>query len=288
MFESIKDSLNQKSTSDNSMFKDIIKMEKGNTYIVRLVPNVEDIENTIFHYFAHIWKSNADQKMVNVFCPNSYGDRCPIDEYRSKVWKTGDEEKQKEISALRRNEYHMVNVYVIKDPTNPENQGQVKILRYGKQLASVVDSAITGDDSDEFGSKVFDLSPEGCNLKIKVTENEGGFANYTMSRFQSASEIEGLDDIDTVYEKIHSLNTMYTHQSYDEIQKVLDRDWFCKVTSTNSSVEVEDDDDEDDDEEDDVEPPAPKKTKKGKVAKEDDEDGDSVTDPELDELLKNL
>ena len=231
LFESIKESLNKKQTSDNSAFKDILKLEKGNTYIVRLIPNVEDFDKTIFHYYSHIWQSRADQKLVNVFCPNTYSERCPIDEYRGKIWKSGSDADKEDVKPLKRNENWMVNVYVVKDPTNPENQGQVKILRYGKQLSEVIMEAISGDEAEEFGEKVFDLTENGCNLKIKVEENEGGYAKYTASKFQSPSKIEGLDDPESLQEQLKPLDTLFKQQSYDEIQKILDKDWHCKATS---------------------------------------------------------
>lgn len=231
LFESIKESLNKKQTTDNSAFRDILKLEKGNIYIVRLLPNIEDFDKTIFHYYSHIWQSRADQKLINVFCPNTYSERCPIDEYRGKIWKSGSDADKEDIKPLKRNENWMVNVYVIKDPTNPENQGQVKILRYGKQLNNIIMEAISGEEADEFGAKVFDLTENGCNLKIKVDENEGGYATYVSSKFQSPSKIEGLAEPDSVYDTIKPLDTMFKQQSYAEIQKVLDKDWLCKMPS---------------------------------------------------------
>lgn len=277
LFESIKESLNKKSATDNSAFKDILKLEKGNTYIVRLLPNVEDFEKTFFHYYSHMWQSRADQKLVSVFCPNTFGERCPIDDYRGKIWKSGTEEQKNEVKPLKRNENWMINVYVIKDPTNPENQGQVKILRYGKQLAKIINAAISGDEADEFGDKIFDLSPKGCNLKIKVEENEGGYPTYVASRFQSPCAIEGLDNPDSVYEMVKPLDTMFKQQSYDEIKQVLDKDWHCKVSTTKETI-IDDEDDA---------KPLPVESKKKAYEEE------SVTelaekDKELDDLLKSL
>ena len=273
LFESIKDSLNKTQTSDNSAFKDILKMEKGNSYIVRLVPNKEDPEKTIFHYFTHVWQSKADQKLVNVFCPNTYSERCPIDEFRGKVWKSKDEKAIEEVKPLKRNENWMVNVYVIKDPTNPENQGQIKILRYGKQLNNVIMDAISGEESDEFGEKIFDLTDSGCNLKIKVDTNEGGYASYVSFKYQSPSKIEELDDPEYLQGSLKSLDTLFKQQSYAEIQKVLDKDWFCK---TVSEPIVSD--------EDDAEPlPIQKKTHQEPSVTE-----MATNDSELDDLLKDL
>lgn len=219
LFESIKETLN-KNTSTESAFKDFLKMEVDKTYIVRLIPNVKNPERTLFHYYNHTWKSNLNNQVVSVLCPNTYGDRCPIDEYRSKIYNGKNESEIERIRPIKRNENWLVNVFVIKDPTNPENQGKVKILRYGKQLAKIIESAISGDDADEFGEKIFDLSEKGCNLKIKVEKNEGGYATYVGSKFMSPSKLEGTDNVDELYNSTNELDAIFEHKSYDDIKKL--------------------------------------------------------------------
>lgn len=245
LFESIKDSLNKKQQTSDSGFKDFLKLEKDNTYVVRLLPNVENFEKTFLHYYSHVWKSNKDGSLVNVFCPNSYGERCPVDEYRSKVWKSGSEEEKESIKPLKRNENWLVNVFVIKDPTNPENQGKVKILRYGKQLDKIIMNAIQGDESEEFGPRIFDLSENGCNLKIKVESNEGGYATYVASRFQSPTEISDLENPDSIYESIKNLEDIFKQQSYEDIQNTLDTHWLNKTPSVKNQTKTVDPDEDD-------------------------------------------
>jgi hypothetical protein len=239
LFESIKDAINKNSnTSTESSFKDFMKLEIDKTYVVRLIPLVSNPERTFFHYFSHIWKSVSTNNIVSVLCPNTYGEKCPIDEYRSKIYSTKDDAQIEKIRPIKRNENWRVNVLVVKDPTNPENQGKVKILRYGKQLAKIIDAAITGDESDEFGAKVFDLSENGCNLKIKVEKNEGGYASYTGSKFTSPSKIDDLNDIDEAYNQANDLDAIFDHKSYDEIKKLLNTHFLGEITQENTqSVE---------------------------------------------------
>lgn len=219
LFESIKETLT-KNTNTESAFKDFLKMEVDKTYIVRLIPNVKNPERTLFHYYNHTWKSNLNNQVVSVLCPNTYGDRCPIDEYRSKIYNGKNQSEIETIRPIKRNENWLVNVFVIKDPTNPENQGKVKILRYGKQLAKIIESAISGDDADEFGEKIFDLSEKGCNLKIKVEKNEGGYATYVGSKFMSPSKLEGTDNPDELYNSTNELDAIFEHKSYEDIKKL--------------------------------------------------------------------
>lgn len=243
LFDSLKEAINSKTNMDSS-FKDFLKMESGKTYVVRLVPNVENINNSWFAYSQHIWKSNVSGKTISVLCPNTYKQKCPICEYRSKIWATKDQTLIDQIKPLKKSDKWLYNAYVISDPTNPDNQGKLKILNAGSQLEKIIESARFGDDMEEFGHRIFDLSPNGCNLQIKVETNEGGYPNYTSSRFKSPSKIEGLDSdekINAIYDSITQLDTIFKRKTYEEIKNLLDVHFLGKE-ATPTSVHNEEDD----------------------------------------------
>ncbi|NDB28524.1 hypothetical protein EB151_03115 [archaeon] len=152
-------------------------MKAGNTYSVRLLPNVKAPNKTLFHYYSHGWNSLATGQYVSAISPSTWGERDPIDEAKFRLSKNGSEQEKEDSKLLTRRENWLINVYVVSDPTNAENNGQVKILRFGKQLHKIIMSAIEGEDADEFGHRVFDLSSEGCSLKIKI-EEQGGYPTY--------------------------------------------------------------------------------------------------------------
>jgi len=247
LFDSLKESLSVKTNTESS-FKDFLKCEPDKTYIVRLLPNLEDNSKTRFHYWQHIFDSCSTGKKISVLCPNTYGEKCPIDEYRSKVWASKNEKLIEQSKPLRKTEKWLYNAYVISDPTNPENNGKVKILNSGTQLQKIIQSAIDGDDSQEFGFRIFDLSENGCNLRIKVEKNEGGYPTYVSSRFMSPSKIEGLDDMDSVYESVKSLDSFFQRKTYDELKNILDVHFFGKdeVQEVKTNAIEEDDEDETD------------------------------------------
>jgi hypothetical protein len=221
LFESIKEALNKKTSSDNAGYRDFLKMEIGNTYVVRLIPNLHNPERTLFHYYQHVWKSVMTNQWVSVLCPNTYGEGCPIDEYRSKVYNTKNESEIEKIKPLKRDEKWLCNAYVVKDPTNPENQGQIKVLRFGKQLYKIITDAISGDDAEEFGAKIFDLSEKGCNLRIKIEANEGGYPTYVASKFMSPSALDGVEDTEELYKSAKDLDGIFDHKTKDEISSML-------------------------------------------------------------------
>jgi hypothetical protein len=235
MFEAIKQSLSsdKKEGNGNGLYKEILKFEAGNTYQVRLVPNPNSPKETIFHYYNHGWNSNATGKYVTALCPTTFGESCPIDAYYLKTYRTGTESEKESAKVLSRKEGWMVNVYVISDPSNPENEGKVKILRYGKELAKIIESALEGDDSQEFGvEKVFDLV-SGSTLRIKCeyrTNNNRGskqMVTYSSSKFLSPSKLELTDkQVDDIFGSVNDLKSVNKQTTTAEMQRLLDEHFF--------------------------------------------------------------
>ena len=189
MFESIKESLAVQN-QDAVSFRNYLKMEVGKTYLVRVVPNIEDPKATFFHYKHHGFTSLSTGQYVDATCPREFGDRCSVCEERFKLYKTKTEDDRQLAYNIRPHEKHLVNVYVVSDPTNPDNEGSVKILRFGKRIYDKILAATEGDDADEFGHRVYDLTENGCNFKIKVESTSEGnrkFTNYNNSRFTAPS-----------------------------------------------------------------------------------------------------
>jgi hypothetical protein len=220
MFESIRGAMAQ--TAQQTSTSNIMRLKPGNTYILRLVPFVKDPSKTFFHYYSHGWVSEMTGQFQSAISPQTWGERDPIAEARYRLSRTGSEEEKEKAKALNRKENWLVNVYVVKDPDNPENEGKVKILRFGRQLHKIVMEAMEGEDADEFGEKIFDLSSEGCSFRVKV-EEQGGYPTYVSSRFASPSQISGVTDntIKDVYDQTFDLENVFPVKSYDELQTML-------------------------------------------------------------------
>lgn len=233
LFKSIKSSLNDTEQKTNTNRDRLSVAEIGKTYTVRLLPFCEDPSKTFFHYYTYGFTSKATGQYIGNPSPTSFGEPDPIAQLRFKLWNTGDKDEARLIS---RRENWLVNVYVVDDPTNPENNGTVKYLRYGKQIHKVIMDAIDGDDAEELGERVFDLTENGCNLKIKV-EEQGGYPSYTASKFSMPAKIPGVtkSNIDDIYKMAFDLEKQVNFKSYDELQKALDEHFLLKVESRTES-----------------------------------------------------
>lgn len=279
MFESIKASLSSEKTSNNSSFRNILKLEAGKTYLVRLIPNINDPKSTFFHYSHHGFTSLATGQYIDATCPRTFGERCPICEARFKLYKTKKEEDKNLAYTIRAHDKHMVNVYVVSDPTNSENEGTCKILRFGKRIYDKILDATEGDDADEFGPRVYDLTENGCNFKIKVetaVDGKNKFINYNNSRFTAACAIPNMDSdkIKEIYENIFDLTKILETKTEDELNDILKNHIFCNPnasiqktsaptkTDKNTDKDNSGDKDDSDDSNDSVPPVTPPKQNK--------------------------
>ena len=229
MFQSIKDALASSDNKGSANFNEIMQTKSGNTYTVRLLPYSKDPGKTFFHYYNHGWVSYATGQYVQTLSPQTFGDRDPIAEERFRVLRTGSEEEKEKMSAVRRLEKWLVNVYVVDDPSNPENNGKVKLLRYGKQLQKIITEAIEGEDAEEFGARIFDLGPDGVSFKIKV-EQQGDYPTYVSSRFTTAGKINlSEDEQKDLYDNEFDLSEVFTLKTFDELKEMLNEHYYCKT-----------------------------------------------------------
>lgn len=242
IFNEIKNSVNNKA---ESAFKDVLKFEAGKQYLLRLVPNIPEGRKTIFHYYHHSWNSLSTNKFVTALCPTTFGEQCPICSHAIKTYRTGTPQDREKNKLISRKENWLANAYVVKDPSTPENEGKVKILRYGKELAGIINAAIDGDDSSEFGAKIFDIQ-NGCSLRIKCEARGNApqskqFVTYSQSKFVSPSTLEDVDDevLATIYKGMFNLEEMYKMPSSPDLVRLLDQHYFCTEDYVSEDSETE-------------------------------------------------
>jgi hypothetical protein len=240
MFQSLKESLAKSDTStSNSLYKEILKFKAGNTYVFRLLPNLKDVSKTFYHFYTHGWNSFATGQYVSALSLQTVGQPDPIGRERYRLSKFGTEEEKKMVQSVKWAEQWYVNVYVVDDPVNPENNGKVKIFRFGTKLNKKIMSAINGDDSDEFGPRVFDLSSEGVNFKLKA-EKQGEYVSYDSSRFTSKIDLNLTQEKqEEIYNSIFDLESINTIKSESELVDMWNTHFLCKKESENDNSSKE-------------------------------------------------
>ena len=213
----------------------------GNGYaVIRFLPapNGEELP------WAKVW-SHAFQGPGGWYIENSLttlGGKDPVSEYNRLLWNSGNDADKDLARKQKRKLTYISNIYVVKDPTNPENEGKVFLYKFGKKIFDKITAAMQPEFEDEEAIDPFDFW-QGANFKLKA-KNVAGFRNYDSSEFAAVSPL--LDDdeaLEGLWKKEYSLAELVAadqFKSYDDLKKRLDS--VLRVTSTRQDPEVSDED----------------------------------------------
>ena len=137
------------------------------------------------------------------------------------------------------------SIYVVKDPSNPENEGKVFLYKYGKKIFDKLNEAMNPQFEDESPINPFDLW-EGSDFKLKI-RNVEGFRNYDKSELDVAAPLFDEDEqLEQVWKSQHSLvefTNPTNFKTYEELQTKLNRvlglDGNAPSTTAESSLQAE-------------------------------------------------
>ena len=125
-------------------------------------------------------------------CLTTINEKCPVCEHNNTLWNSGIEANKDIARKQKRKLSYVANILVISDPSNPANEGQVKLYKFGKKIFDKITEAMNPEFADETPVNPFDMW-EGANFKLKI-RNVEGYRNYDKSEFASKSAIFEGDD----------------------------------------------------------------------------------------------
>ena len=193
--------------------------------VIRFLPAGNGWEDEYVQAFSHAFQGPGGQWYIEN-CPTTIGRKCACCENNSKDWATGDKQKQNIVRDRKRKLSYYANVYVLKDPDSPENEGTVRIFKFGKKIFEKIDAALRPKFQDDTPINPFDFWT-GADFKLKVLKKDG-YWNYDSSEFSSSSPLLGGDDdeLSEIYDKLHNLSEFVNpdnFKSYDDLQARLGR-----------------------------------------------------------------
>ena len=205
-------SSNQSSGDDNRMWKPEVD-KAGNGYaVIRFLPapEGEDIP------FVRVWDHGFQGPTGKWYIENSLtsiGEKDPVGELNSKLWNTGLESDKDQARKQKRRLSYYSNIYVVKDPAHPENEGKVFLFKYGKKIFDKINDIMNPAFEDEKPVNPFDLW-SGANFKLKI-RNVEGYRNYDKSEFDSPSALSDNDDeLEAIYKQEHSLTAFLDRKNF--------------------------------------------------------------------------
>lgn len=177
-------------------------------------------------------------------CLTTLGEKCPVCEHNNTLWNSGIEANKDIARKQKRKLSYVANILVISDPKHPENEGQIKLFKFGKKIFDKISETMNPEFPDEQPVNPFDMW-EGANFKLKI-RNVEGYRNYDKSEFDSVTALFNGDDekLEELWKKEFSLKDFTDKKQfkpYDQLKARLDKVLgFDGATAVNLKTKAED------------------------------------------------
>ena len=194
----------------------------GNGYaVIRFLPAPDGEEIPWAKLYSHAFQGPGGWYIENSLTIT--GGKDPVSDYNRELWNTGTDANKDTVRKQKRKLSYYSNIYVVKDPTNPQNEGKVFLFKFGKKIFDKVMEAMQPEFEDETPINPFDFW-QGANFKLKI-KKVAGFWNYDSSEFDSVSPLLDDDDaLEALWKKEYSLTAVTAadqFKSYDDLEKRL-------------------------------------------------------------------
>jgi hypothetical protein len=159
-------------------------------------------------------------------CLTTLNEKCPVCEHNNTLWNSGIEANKDVARKQKRKLSYLANILVVSDPSNPSNEGQIKLYKFGKKIFDKITEAMNPEFADETPVNPFDMW-EGANFKLKI-RNVEGYRNYDKSEFADKSALlDGNDEkLEELWKKEYSLKDFTEKKNfkpYDQLKGRLDK-----------------------------------------------------------------
>ena len=227
-------------SGDDRLWK--LEVDKsGNGYaVIRFLPAPDGEDLPFVKLYSHAFQGPGGWYIENSL--TTLGQKDPVSEYNSQLWNNGTDAGKDAARKQKRKLTYISNIYVVKDPANPENEGKVFLYKYGKKIFDKLTAAMQPEFEDEEAIDPFDFW-QGANFKLKA-KNIAGYRNYDSSEFTVVTPLLDDDDaLEAIWKKENSLKEFIDadqFKSYDDLKKRLE--YVLGSKRPTSSIEEEDTD----------------------------------------------
>ena len=221
------------------------EMDKtGNGFaVIRFLPAPEGEELPWAKLYSHAFQGPGGWYIENSL--TTLGQKDPVSEHNRELWNSGSDKDKETVRKQKRKLSYYSNIYVVKDPANPQNEGKVFLFKYGKKIFDKIMEAMQPEFEDETPINPFDFW-QGANFKLKLVKKDG-YWNYDKSEFDRVSPLLDDDDaLEAVWKNQYSLTAVTApdqFKSYEDLEKRLKYVLGQKTTPRpRLDEEVEDED----------------------------------------------
>jgi hypothetical protein len=230
---------NSESSSDDRFWKLSVDKSNNGYAVIRFLPAPDGEDLPFVKVYSHAFQGPGGWLIDQ--CLTTVNQKCPVCEHNSGLWNNGTDAGKEVARKQKRKLTYISNIYVVKDPTNPENEGKVFLFKYGKKIFDKIMEAMQPEYEDETPINAFDFW-QGANFKLKA-KSVAGYRNYDSSEFASVGALLDDDDaMEAIWKKQYSLAEFVApdqFKTYDELKKRLDSVLGAKSVRLDEEVENE-------------------------------------------------
>lgn len=229
------DSGGKRNTEDDSRFWKLNRDKAGNgSAIIRFLPPVNGDELPWVKTFSYGFQGQSGKWYINE-SPSTIGLPDPVMEYNAAAYASKDEERIEDAKKRKRRTQFISNIYVVKDPANPENEGKVFLFKYGKKIHDLIVSKAKPEFDSEDPIYVWDLW-EGCNLKLRI-KTVSGYPNYDSSEWTGQGPLLSDDDhLQKIVDTCHKLAEFIDPSRFKPYEKLSEE--FNRAMSLSGSTQT--------------------------------------------------
>ena len=239
-FTAANNSVTYSSESDERMWYPQADKAGNGSAVIRFMPATDTAPNGLpfVREYKHAFQGPTGTWFIEL-CPTTLGKDCPVCNANRELWNSGVESDKKIASARKRRLSYYSNVLVVSDPGNPENEGKVKIYRYGKKIFDMLNDQMNPPFADQEAVNPFDFW-EGANLRLRF-RNKDGYRNYDASTFDSPKALFDGDDaqLEELYNKLYDLSEFADPSLFKSYEKLEERLKMVASGSTPARRKVE-------------------------------------------------
>jgi hypothetical protein len=235
-------------------------------------------EEAYVELYSHAFKGPTGKWLIEN-CPTTLGETCVICESNRQLWSGGKESIVRgddDSPGRKRKLNYYSNVYIIDDPANPENNGTVKIYKYGIKILDKIKLAQKPTSKRKKPLDVFDMF-KGADFNI-IINKKGKYWNYDDSEFLDPEPLLDGDEekLEEIYNSLYDLTEFHNPKNFKsseelqarlnmvvgsgasatakrpdpELEDEMEEEYSSVKSKTASIISNDDDEDEDEDTED--------------------------------------
>ena len=149
----------EKSTTQGSSDERFWKPEldaSGNGYaVIRFLPPPDGEDVPWAKLYSHAFQGPGGWLIEN--CLTTKNEKCPVCAHNNGLWNSGVESDKEIARKQKRKLTYYTNIYVVRDPKNPDNEGKVFLYKFGKKIFDKIMAAMQPEFQDEEPVNVFDF-----------------------------------------------------------------------------------------------------------------------------------